>query len=170
MKQEFSAAIQPAYDLWNSLRADRPYPKFSDLEPETLGKLAEHAILLTVLANDDDQEPDFLFLAVGSHLAERFGPGLYRSRVSQLDDLVLRKTLLTRYRKVIASGEPVYGKGDRELDKLPYSYEALTMPLGNAETGQVTHLLGVAIYYTLQQYRALFGKDRVGENETLAPQ
>lgn len=163
MKEEFSDGIQPAFDLWDRLRGGRAYPRFNELEPEALGRHAEHAVLLTVLHGKDG--PDFRFLAVGSHLAERFGPDLYRSLVSELDDVVLSSTLLARYRKVVATEEPVYGKGDRELDKLPYSYEALTMPLGDAANGQVTHLFGVAIYYTLQQYRALFGKDRTGESE-----
>lgn len=163
MKEDFSAGIQPVFDLWSRLRGDRNFPAFTDLEPETLGRHAEHVILLTVIA--DTEPPDFRFLAVGSHLAERFGPGLYRSLVSELDDLVLRDTLLTRYRKVVATRAPVYGKGDRQLDRLPYSYEALTMPLGDADSGRVTHLLGVAIYYSLQQYRALFGKDNAGGSE-----
>lgn len=143
--------IRKTRALWEDLRGGREAPSIFDFVPDRLGDLADFIVVATLIPGDG--EPDFKFAVVGSHIAARFGSQIYGRRLSDLPDSGLADTLLSRYREVARRRVPIDGGGDREVDNVPCSYKALSLPLIDEDTGEVTHVVSAVIYMTTRQYR-----------------
>lgn len=152
-----SEGLKEVYDLWDGLRQGRDAPSFDEMLPATLGKASENMAVIAVEGNG--AELDFKFIAVGFTLAERFAGAVYGQKVSEMADEYLRDALRDRYQKVVREKAAMFGKGDRKLDHVPHSYEALTLPLIDPQSGEVTHLISTVLYFTGAEYRERFGED-----------
>lgn len=155
MTLTLSEGLNEVYRLWDELREGRSAPSLDRMIPATLGKMSENMAVISVVGSGD--AVDFKFVAVGSKLADRFAGAVYGKLVSELEDETLRTALQERYASVTRNKAPMFGKGDRELDRVPYSYEALTLPLIDENTDEVAYLISTVLYFTAAEYRDRFG-------------
>lgn len=150
-----SDQLQRLLDYWEELRGEHPAPLRSDIRPELLGGLNRIIFLCEVLGEREGM--DFRFLVFGSEIAERFQHYLKPGDcLSEKSAPLPVEEMRARYRAVVESIAPAQGHGQRDIDNVPYSYEAVTLPLLGQDGQTVSHILGAVIYHTAQEYRSRF--------------
>lgn len=147
--------LRNVFRSWNLLRGDKPAPAVTDFDPCLFQKVAGTMAMIEVTR--DDGEFGFHFLALGSGLIDRFPSLFYGSRVEELEDSKVRDELMQRYRQVATTGRPHVARYSRHLHNSSMSYEALTLPLIDKESGDVARLVSAVIYYPEHEFQRRFG-------------
>ena len=148
--------LRKVFQSWRSLRGDKSAPTVEEFDPCLFKKVSGTMAMIEVVR--DNGEFGFHFLALGSGLIDRFPSIFYGSRVEELEDSKVRDELMQRYRHVATTGKPYVARYNRHLHNSSLSYEALTMPLIDATSGDVTRLVSVVIYYPEHEFQRRFGR------------
>lgn len=118
---------------WLRWRRDDRVPSWQQLDAQALTRMAETLAFQDVVETDGKQR--FLVRFNGSRLCQAFGEDCRDRFVDEVLTEPLRETLLATYRKVVASGWPVYTISNlRDRSARLVHYERLLLPFSSDGT------------------------------------
>jgi hypothetical protein len=128
------------YAHWNEVRGTRAFPRYEEINQQALRNVWDDTFILEVLKLI--QGHGFRFIHQGSHFSDEYikdSTGLYIKNVI----LSFFETASDYYQKVLDTHAPlrredVYKSTDGHVLK----YREILLPLGDANSGEITHLLG----------------------------
>jgi hypothetical protein len=137
------------YNHWDSARAGKLFPAYEDIKPEQLKHVWEDAFVLKVMP----LITGYGFSVV--HQGKNFGDDFIRHSTGfYIKNMITGffETASDLYKKVVESQEPyrseeIYTAESGEQLK----YRQIILPLGDAESGKVTHIIGGMRFLALKE-------------------
>ncbi|NBX03558.1 MAG: PAS domain-containing protein [Alphaproteobacteria bacterium] len=125
---------------WDELRGDRPFPKESEIDPDTIEEIWPSCFLISL--DDVTRRIGYRYSYLGSELIEAYGED------ANNPDVVMRLVssagmpMVQKFNEVAAARRPVIDENEFvNLKHLNIRYRTCMLPLG-LEDGTVTHILG----------------------------
>lgn len=129
------------YELWTRIRGDRRMPSRAEFPFHELAPWLEGLHLVEVLPDGD-----FLFRVFATKSAMRLDAEYTGRRFSELPRSWILQDALLDYRRVAATGEPLFtDRTRRQEDGRMYSWRRLIMPVG--DDGRTVDHLFVCLDY-----------------------
>lgn len=144
-----AAPVRAAFDRWQALKGQRPFPETPD---SVMAPVSANIILVKVLGAGEDYQ----YLQVGEALVAGFGEDFSGQCLSEIEQTNPRFGIGLRmlYEMVRASGEPLCYRGwagqDMPGAKFVY-YESAVLPFG--EQGGVDHILVISMLVLREGFR-----------------
>lgn len=135
-----SPVLLGLYAYWDGKRAGRPMPARSDLDPLDFREALGHVFLIDV-----EPGPRFRYRLTGSIMTQRTGYDLAGRYVDEIPVQSTRDFILGQYRQVVSSRVPVRAVSVRDVERRPWRYEILSMPLST--DGAVIDMLFVGFVF-----------------------
>jgi hypothetical protein len=125
---------------WDKLRATRPFPRESEINPDDLEEIWGSCFLVGLL--EEKNHLGYRYSYLGSELLEAYGEDPHNPDI--VTKLVAPDTepLIKRFEEVVRTGKPVVDEGEfTNIKRLNIRYRTCLLPLGNADD-KVGFILG----------------------------
>ena len=128
--------LRRLYAYWDERRGYRPFPARSDIDPLDMSFALGNISLVDVL-----YEPvRFRYRLHGSIIAERIGIDMTGRFVDDIAEPGRRSFVEENFRTVVDTRAPLARRGHRVLDRRPWNFDSIILPMGT-EDGTIDMLL-----------------------------
>lgn len=133
-------STQSLVDYWNTLRAGRPAPRRSEIEPRDIKKVLQHVFIL-----ERNDKWTYRFRLAGTGLCNTYGMEFRRHNMAALWQDEHQNRILDTLNEVTSAGAVAHIEYTAETpDHRQVNMEMILLPLAQ-DNGAVTRVLGAAI-------------------------
>jgi hypothetical protein len=134
--------LRRLYAYWDDKRGDREFPGRSDIDPLDMRFALGNISLIDVLYDT----LRFRYRLHGSIIAERLGVDMTGRFVDEIAEPDRRAFVEENFRTVVMTRQPLAHSGQRMLDRRPWNFDSIILPLG-LDDGVINMLLVCVEYH-----------------------